>query len=246
MRVNLALAVVVFGFTTLGRAVSAEACSCAGVASSATAFSAADLVFVGTVGRLDGPKPRSRMNADGSFSGGPGVEAPVVTFEVAQVFKGGATNQVVVVGDGSNCDEPFKPGESWLVYASKRGGRVTTDKCTRTRLRAAAATDLVYLEGLQRGRRQGLVHGNVLRRIVKGNGEPALQALFEPLTVIAVGGGARVETTTDRWGPYQLVLPPGDFQIWVERAGRAVSPRHAIHVDHGATRELYLAVAYRD
>ncbi len=161
------------------------------------------------------------------------------------MLRGRPARQVVVTGDGSSCDEPFKQGETWLVYARTREGRVTTDKCTRTRLRAEATQDLVYLEGQEQGRRQGTVYGDVLRRILGADGQPALQALFEPLQVIAVGGGRRVETTTDRWGPYQLVLPPGDFEIWVERAGRAVAPRQTVHVDHGADRRLVLPVEYK-
>jgi hypothetical protein len=96
---------------------------------------------------------------------------------------------------------------------------------TRLRTEAEASQDLAYLEGLEQGRQQGIMYGDVLRRILGADGQPALQALFEPLQVIAVGAGRRLEITTDRWGPYQLVLPPGDFEIGVERAGRDVAPR---------------------
>ena len=242
MRAQLALAVAIVSMATLVRPAPAEACSCGGPVPSSTAFKGAELVFVGTVARLDGPKPWSRVNADGSTSGGPGTGPPIATFEVAHVFRGRAARQIVVSGEGASCDEPFKPGETWLVYARTREGRVTTSKCTRTRLRAEAAQDLVYLEGLEQGRHQGIVYGDVLRRILGADGRPALQALSEPLQVIAVGAGRRVEITTDKWGPYQLVRPPGDFEIWVERAGRAVAPRQTVHVDHGSDRRLLLPV----
>ena len=246
MRVRIALRVVIVSFAALVQPSPAEACSCGGTVSSSTAFHGADLVFVGTVVRFDGPKPWSRVNADGSISGGLGTQPPVATFEVAHMFRGRPARQVVVVGDGASCDEPFKQGETWLVYARSRGGRVTTDTCTRTRPRAEAVQDLVYLEGLAQGRRQGIVYGDVLRRILGADGQPELQALFEPLQIIAVGAGGRVEITTDKWGPYQLVLPPGDFEIWVERAGRAVSPKQSIHVDHGSDRRLVLPVEYKN
>lgn len=90
------------------------------------------------------------------------------------------------------------------------------------------------------------VYGNVLRRILGADGEPALQALFEPVRVIAVGAAGRFEVTTDRWGPYQLVLPPGDFEIRVERAGRAVAPRQTIQIVHASDRHLLLVVDYQD
>lgn len=244
MQVRIALGVVLIGCVALLRASSVEACSCAGRVSSSTAFNGADLVFVGTIAQFDGPKPWSRVNADGSISGGLGTEPRVWTFEVAQMFRGGPARQVVVTGVG--CDPPFKQGETWLVYAHTREGRVTTDTCTRTRPRAEAGQDLVYLEGQQQGRRQGIVYGEVLRRILDADGKPALQALFEPLQVIAIGAGRRVEITTDKWGPYQLVLPPGEYEIWVERAGRAVAPRQAVPVDDGSDWRLLLPVEYKN
>jgi hypothetical protein len=77
-------------------------------------------------------------------------------------------------------------------------------------------------------------------------GQVALQALFEPLQVIALGAGRRLEITTDRWGPYQLVLPPGDFDVWVEHGGRAVAPRQRVRVHHGTEQHLAIAVEYND
>ena len=104
------------GFATLALPSTAEACSCGGTVSSSTAFNAADLVFAGSIVRFDGPKPWSRVNADGSISGGLGTEPPVATFEVTQTFRGRASQQIVIVGDGSDCDEPFKLGRrGWFT-----------------------------------------------------------------------------------------------------------------------------------
>lgn len=243
MSARFCLAVIIAAGAIM-RPVPAEACGCGGTTSSVTAFRGADLVFVGTVTRVDGPKPWSRVNADGSVSGGLETDPPVTTFEAGHIYRGNAGQRVVIVGDRTNCDVPFKHGEGWLVYARVRDGRVSTDKCTRTRLRAEAETsqDLAYLDGLERGRQQGVVQGEVLRRIVGADGQPALQALFEPLEVIAAGPAGRFQVTTDRWGPYQLVLPPGDFEVWVERTGRPVGARQTIHVDHGSEKRLALAV----
>ena len=247
MRIQVALVVVLAGVAALVRPSPAEACSCGGTLSSSAAFANADLVFVGTVTRLSGGLNFStRVNPDGSISVEPRTEPPVAIFEVAHMFRGSATPQIVVTGTGTNCDVPFKSGETWLVYARSREGTVTTNKCTRTRLRAEAPQDLAYLEGLEQGRQQGIVYGLVLRRIMSANGQPALQALSEPLQVIAAGAGHRLEIPTDQWGPFQLVLPPGDFEIWVERAGRAVAPRQAVHVDHGSDRQVNLVVEYKD
>jgi hypothetical protein len=141
----------------------------------------------------------------------------------------------------------FKQGESWLVYARVREGHVVVDKCSRTRLLtdAEASLDLAYLEGLELGRQQGIVYGDVMRRLAAANGQAVLKALFEPLQVIAVGAGRRLQVTTDKWGPYQLVLPPGDFEVWVERAGSPVASKQVVHVDHGSDRRLTLVVDYQ-
>jgi len=241
-RVSLAIAAV--ALTTIVQANRAEACSCAGTTSSATAFRSADLVFVGTVARTEEPKAsnQSRVNADGRIIVGGGVGGPrLTTLETVHVYRGRAEQQVVIVGSGPDCDVPFGQAETWLVYARVREGQVTTDTCTRTRLRtkADASRDLAYLDGLESGRQQGVVYGQVLRR--RGGG---LQALFEPLQVIAVGPAGRFHVTTDEWGPYQLVLPPGDYQVWIERAGNPVATLQVVHVDDGAESRVMLVVEY--
>jgi hypothetical protein len=225
----------------------AEACGCTGTVSSAVAFERADLVFVGTVARVDTPAPWSRVNGDGSVSGGSGTGPTNVTFTVAHAFRGGRLDDVVIPSYSSSCDLPFKLGETWLVYANwGPGGIVTTHTCTRTRLRADASQDLVYLEGIEQGRPQAIAYGEVLRKIAGNDRQPALQALFEPLQVIAVGDGLRFETTTDKWGPYQIVLPPGDFQVWVERAGRIVGSKQIVHIEDKTNRYLQLVADYKN
>jgi hypothetical protein len=223
----------------------AEACGCAGALSSIAAINGADLVFVGAIVKAERPQPRSRRNPDGSIGvAGPGPVA--ATFDVAHTYLGSADRQVVVVGNGTDCDEPFEQGEVWLVYARVRDGRVTTTKCTRTRLRVGASSDLAYLDGLEQKRPQGIVYGDVLRRITTAGGQPALQALFEPLQVVAVSDGRRSEVTTDSGGPYQLVLPPGDYDIWVERTGRPVGVAQSVHIAEGVDRRLALIADYKN
>lgn len=239
---------VVVMITALGSIVRpgvAEACSCGGRVSAAAALRQADLVFLGAVAQVDGRKPWSMVDVDGSIRVQSG--SPVTTFSIEHIYRGGARQQVLIVGDGSNCDVPFAQGETWLVYARVREGRITTGKCTRTRLRvqAEASQDLAYLDGLERGRQQGVVFGEVLRRIVGAEGKPALQALFEPLQVIAAGPAGRFQVTTETWGPYQLVLPPGDFEVWIERLGVAVNTPQTVSVDHGSDRHLVLVVRYK-
>jgi hypothetical protein len=99
---------------------------------------------------------------------------------------------------------------------------------------------------MEEGTPQGLGYGEVLRASTGTDGRPALQTLFERLQVIAVGGGQRFETTTDQWGPYQIVLPPSEFEIRVARAGRIVGSKQTVDVKDGTNRHLQLVVDYRD
>lgn len=206
----------------------------------------ADLVFVGTVARVQRPSPRSQRTPDGSVGVSLAPGPVLATFDVAHTYLGPAERQVVIVGSGANCDEPFEQGEVWLVYARARDGQFTTSKCTRTRPRARASSDLVYLDALAQKLPHGIVYGDVLRRIVRADGQPALQGLFDSLQVVAVRGGQRTEVTTDPGGAYQLVLPPGDYDIWVERAGRPVAAKQSVRIVEGADRRLALVADYRD
>jgi hypothetical protein len=73
-----------------------------------------------------------------------------------------------------------------------------------------------------------------------------MHVLPEPLQVVAANPTQRFSTTTERWGPFELVLPPGDFEVWVERGQKAVAPRRTVHVENGADVKLQLLVEYSD
>ena len=237
---------LVIGVAVLTLPSKAQACSCGGTSSSLAAVTGADLIFVGTVATVQRPTPRSQRNPGGSVGVALGPGPVLATFDVAHTYLGTAERQVVIAGNGTDCDEPFEQGEVWLVYARARHGQFATSKCTRTRPRARASSDLVYLDALERKRPHGIVYGDVLRRIVRADGQPALQGLFEPLQVVAVGGGRRTELTTDPGGPYQLVLPPGDYDIWVEHTGRPVAAKQSVRIAEGADQRLALVADYRD
>jgi hypothetical protein len=233
----------------LWRPISAEACSCGGTVPSSVAARQAEVIFVGTVARIDPPEPisRSHQNADGTVT--VNVEASSgtarVLFDVAHVFKGLSSAQIAVTQTTTSCDFPFKSAEKWLVYGREGIGGVTADICSRTRLISEADQDLLYLRNAETGRLQGIVYGEVLRRRGGPSGQ-ALYALFEALQVKAANATDSFVSTTDRWGPFELVLPPGDYQVWVERGGKSVSPRSAVHVDHGADTKLQLIAEYAE
>jgi hypothetical protein len=135
----------------------AAACGCGGTISTLAAVGRADVVFVGTVSRIDSPPaPIARHNVDGSISADSSAAGPdFVLFDVARVFK--------------------RPPVPETVAAN------TTQKFT---------------------------------------------------------------TTTERWGPLELVVPPGDFEVWVERSQTIVAPKRVVHVKNGAEVKLRLLVEY--
>jgi hypothetical protein len=45
-----------------------------------------------------------------------------------------------------------------------------------------------------------MAHSDVFRQFTGPDGQPAQQAVFEPLQVVAVGMGQKFVVTTDRWG----------------------------------------------
>jgi hypothetical protein len=248
MNALLPFSLIFVGLGSLIDPSRAYACSCAGVGSSMGNLRSAGVVFVGTVARVTGMEYRARTTTNGGVTIEREPGPPTWTFDVAHLYQGRSAQQIVITGDYSDCDEPFKLGEAWLVYASSREGRLATSKCTRTRLRSEAESsqDLVYLEGVEQRQQQGIVYGDVLRRIVDSNGQPALQALFEPMQVVAVGAGRRFEVTTDKWGPFQLVLPPGDFEVWVERLGVIVGEKKTTRVRDGTEVRLLVPVQFKE
>lgn len=221
----------------------AAACGCAGTPTTPAAVRASDLVFLGTVAAVEYSPTPFHTNPDGSVTGPAAGPSTTARFTVVRTFHGIASPAVAIRSAGTTCDFLFKRGETWLIYAQVREGVTTTHKCARTRLQAEAAQDLKYLEGLQRGEKLGIVAGVVLRKTTTA-GETVLKAIDDPLQIVAVVDGQRVVTSPDRWGPYQIVLPPGEAQLFVERDGVSVSPSISVRITEGGVVSLQLIAAY--
>jgi hypothetical protein len=229
LNTHTAVVVSLVAMYAMAQPSAAEACGCGGVAPSSAAFRGAAAVFVGTAEEVTGGMPQ-----------------PVVaTFLVTKAYRGALERRAVVSGNGTNCDIQFSKGVTYVVYADEHEGVLWTQKCTRTRPLSGAAEDARYLENLLAGRPQALVHGNVFRGITQADGSPAKQALFEAVEVVAMRGTERRSVTTDRWGPYQLVLAPGEYELWVERRGRRVTAVEKVHLRADDERRLSLTAEYK-
>ena len=117
---------------------SAHACSCAGDGLPCDAAFRADAVFVGHV-----------LSIESSRGGGNFRLRAQVEIAVLEAFRGLLQPQVALVAEGSNCDYPFRMGETYVVYAYRLAdGQLVTSICTRTRPVAQATEDLTYLRSL--------------------------------------------------------------------------------------------------
>lgn len=231
----------------LCRPAAAKACSCVGPLPSSASLRGADLVFVGTVTGIgrSAPLGAPRQNADRVENiGGVDLNAPdLVTFDVSQTFKGQDSRRQSLGRAHTSCDIPFAVGEEWLVYATRAADEVSTNACFRTRLYSDAAQDLAFLEGMRSGRLQGTIYGTVVRRVNRPS-DTRLQVVSEPLRVVAANAAQRFVTVTDRADTFDLVLPPGDFEIWVERSEMPVAPKSQVHVDHASDVRVLLVADY--
>ena len=127
----------------------------------------AEVVFVGTVRRIDRPQPISRQSADGSRHGGREQRrAQLSRIRHRSHFQGTGVVlvEIGVVQGNSSCDLPFQTNEVWLLLEMKASEESPLTRCLRTRLTSDASQDLVYLKGAEAKRPQGIVYGEVFRR----------------------------------------------------------------------------------
>ncbi len=243
MRLTAVTCALVVMVTVLAGVSSAEACSCLGGASLAQSIEAADVLFLGRVTAVEDLTP-VRDNGDGSVTVFAGSTPERATVDVLRAFRGSATASVQMTSDGGGCDLPFRKGETWLVYGRVTPQGIKTDKCHRTRLLSRARPDIEFLEGVEAGRLQGLVFGELVRRgLWQGRLQLMAPARSTPLVVVAMSGGRRIEADAD-WGSYQLVLPPGSARVWVELNGRPVMAPTSVEVADRGQHRTMLVVEY--
>jgi hypothetical protein len=184
----------------------------------------------------DAPAPSGRKRFGGRLSGGRlggGTFATTTTFSVSTVFRGPEMRRFETTDRHSSCDVHFTRGETYLIYASGREGALSVDKCNRTRPLSAAASDLQYLEGLRDDRPQGVVAGYVWWKVVGRDGLKVNGRREETLDIIVVGGGRTRTMRSEPWGSFHLVLPPGEYDIRVERAGKQLAPVRGQRLTNG-------------
>jgi len=139
---HLAVLVLIASAVAGAWPVAATACSCAPPPDPGAALEAADAVFAGRVVGLT-LVPRLCGEPISSFA----TEDIAVTVAISAVWKGEPAEQVTIYTAFTCCvcGYPFELGETYLIYATQQGDRLTTTICSRTRPLEKAKDDLAAL-----------------------------------------------------------------------------------------------------
>lgn len=199
MRRPFAWIIAVSAFALFPRA--GEACSCAGPHAPCEAAWQVDAVFVAQVVRVERTSTHIRAHL-----------MPLET------FRGPSDILSIDTGlGGGDCGYSFQPGEAYLIYArGDKAGRYSTGICNRTRPLSQAAEDLDYLRTTARTPSNlGVLRGIVVRTDTNYGG--ASQRNPHPgIRVVVRGKGVQEERQTDANGRYELLLPPGEYEVKAE------------------------------
>jgi hypothetical protein len=139
-----------------------------------------------------------------------------VDIAVLEAFRGVQQPQVVLVAEGSNCDYPFRMGETYVVYAYRLAdGQLVTSICARTRPVAQANEDLTYLRSLATMDPAGPARVDGQVRLWEYPAPPGGQLKPVPrVAVTATGAGRTSSVRTNDRGEFQLTgLTVGTYDL---------------------------------
>ena len=140
-----------------------------------------------------------------------------VTLKNVRPYRGRAANIVTTASAGSSCGFEFKDGERYLIFADEGAdGRLSTSRCSHTRLLSKAAGLVAYLQS-------PLPASAPPPSRVWGRVERAARWITYEREYIGVGGAqltfagrARQTVTSKSDGSYSVVtLPPGRYDVTV-------------------------------
>jgi hypothetical protein len=205
-------------------ASTADACTCISSGPACQAFWTTDVVFDGSVVKID-PTSRDETFSDRTFQ----VTEFVVTLQVRQTWKGveGATVQVTTSGSDASCGFDFKMGGRYLVFASRGGSdsRPRVSLCSFTRGYDGTGEPAAFFASLGAAETGGRVFGTIqsFTRSFKLPNSPS----HSPMDLdVRLTGNGRTLTTTAKAGRYEFsglaagnyglsVLVPDGYSTWM-------------------------------
>jgi hypothetical protein len=252
MRISRRFAIRLAGSLTVLTAVIALptialACSCIAPVDTSRLAAGATAVFVGRVLDVQSPPIAPARppitNADGTLTGilVPSSSATRVRLSVERSFKGANSPEIIIARDGGTCDYPFVTGSTYLVFARPGTSGFVADKCSRPLLLSRATESLKYLEGVQANRAQALLYGMALRQARDPGGNLVLQGTGEKFFIRAETPGRSFTVQANETDEFEMVLPPGDYRVWLELNGQTVSEPQSVRVSAEDSRPRTLA-----
>jgi hypothetical protein len=92
---------------------------------------------------------------------------------------------------------------------------------------------LKYLEGVQANRPQAILYGLALRQARDPDGNLVLQGLEERFFVRAETPGRSFTVQANENGEFEMVVPPGEYRIWLESNGQTLSEPQRLRLSAG-------------
>lgn len=207
--------------------IEASACDFS-LPSSSSLYKDASAIFVGTV--VESPWMRG---ADGKTVVTPGRPAPVVRFSVKRRFRGADAAEITMPSIRSDCSYPFLQGETYLIHAFLYEGALEAGSPSRPLLLADAVEALKYIEGETNKRPQALLRAQVT--LLKRDGTIAAIPSTGNPSIHLNGASGRFQAKITSVQPCEIVVPPGEYRVWVEIGGKVVSERKTVRLARGET-----------
>jgi hypothetical protein len=158
----------------------------------------------------------------------PGAVSPDVKLAVETRYKRTDFREVTVTWAG-DCTFPFLEGERYVVFGAVRDGQFFASRAEEPLLmgdgadaytRQQTALAVQYAEARAGGRPVTLVYG----RVEIADKEGGIAGVKVRAEAPASGGWAALTSLGPGPYSYGLVVPPGDYSLWIERDGVRVSP----------------------
>jgi hypothetical protein len=205
----------------------AFACECSARASISQRYGY-PLVFVGTVTAIDSKSPTAVINPNGviTFTVMAFPEG-TVRATVERQFRGPSISEIRIPLAGSDCDPLLAQGQSYLFYDSAGDGS-SVNRCNPPVALSEAAEDLKYIEGVRTKQPQAVLYGSVSQEI---SGIPS-QAPGD-IVVVMEGGGRQFRQPYSPSRGYQIVVPPGEYRVWVEGQGAPLTAPQTFRLRDG-------------
>jgi hypothetical protein len=206
----------VFGGLALGMALPSIGTACDfSYPPSTTLFERASDIFVGKVIE----SPWRTVNGTIAVTG-----KSLVRFSIVRNLRGTTTSEATF-NFRSDCDFPFLEGETYLVHASRRDGKLETGQHWRPLLLRDAAEPLKYIEGALAKRALGILYGIA----VVAN----LPSTSSSVSVHLQRNNDSFQATINPSQYYEVAAPPGEYSVWLEVDGIRVGQRKMARLIQG-------------